>query len=424
MARIAIICLPMASHLNLFLEVAEHLKRRGHEVSFIGIARTQPRVENAGFAFHCAEPDAMVAGTLGRIMDEMGSTGNLKTLKLQRHFDELRYEGLLRKGPKILERSGASLVIVDQAETCGGSVAEAVQLPWVSICNGLCLNSEPLVPPFITPWKYADASWPLVRNWLTYSAMKVATRPIRTLINGHRKRFGLSPVRSIDDTFSPYAQICQQNEEFDFPRRFLPATFRYVGPIRRGHSDVSDFPWNRLNNNPLIYASLGTIVNRNQRLYAVIAEACANLKAQLVLSLGGAGDAKDYAHLPGKPIVARYAPQRKLVTRAAVTITHAGLNTTLESLAAGTPLVAMPITFEQPAVAARIAWTNTGTFIPAARVTPSRLQNAIMRVLSDPSYKDAATRMSHAIARTPGMAEVIRLVEFVMNTGKPITAMG
>lgn len=44
----------------------------------------------------------------------------------------------------------------------------------------------------------------------------------------------------------------------------------------------------------------------------------------------------------GDPVVVRYAPQVELVKRAAAVITHAGLNTVLETLAEGVPLVALP----------------------------------------------------------------------------------
>jgi zeaxanthin glucosyltransferase len=46
--------------------------------------------------------------------------------------------------------------------------------------------------------------------------------------------------------------------------------------------------------------------------------------------------------IPANTIVVRSAPQIDLLKRAALCITHAGLNTTLESLAHGVPMVAIP----------------------------------------------------------------------------------
>src|SRR6266853_6737775 len=60
-----------------------------------------------------------------------------------------------------------------------------------------------------------------------------------------------------------------------------------------------------------------------------------------------------------------YVERRRLslLKRAALCITHAGLNTSLESLAQGVPMVAIPVTNDQPGVAARIAYTKTGEFV-------------------------------------------------------------
>jgi len=52
--------------------------------------------------------------------------------------------------------------------------------------------------------------------------------------------------------------------------------------------------------------------------------------------------------LAGEPIVVEFAPQLELLKRAALCITHAGLNTALECLSNGLPMVAIPITNDQP----------------------------------------------------------------------------
>lgn len=59
-------------------------------------------------------------------------------------------------------------------------------------------------------------------------------------------------------------------------------------------------------------------------------------------------------------IVVRYAPKLELLQKASLTITHAGLNTTLKSLSYGVPMVGIPITDDQPGIAARIVGTGIG----------------------------------------------------------------
>ena len=89
---------------------------------------------------------------------------------------------------------------------------------------------------------------------------------------------------------------------------------------------------------------MGTLQNQTHRVFEMIAEACRELPVQLVISLGGSDDTDEYAHLPGNPITVGYAPQLELLQKASLCITHAGLNTALESIAHGVPMLAIPIT--------------------------------------------------------------------------------
>jgi len=81
--------------------------------------------------------------------------------------------------------------------------------------------------------------------------------------------------------------------------------------------------------------------------------------------------------LPANCIVVKNAPQVELLKRSALCITHAGLNTALESLTQGVPMVAIPVSIDQPGVAARIAYTKTGRYVPLQEMTAPRLSALI-----------------------------------------------
>jgi UDP:flavonoid glycosyltransferase YjiC (YdhE family) len=78
------------------------------------------------------------------------------------------------------------------------------------------------------------------------------------------------------------------------------------------------------------------------------------------------------------------APQLDLLKSAVLCITHAGLNTVLESLTNGIPLVALPVTNDQPGVAIRIAAKGVGEFISASHLSVDVLVDTVSKVLSDP----------------------------------------
>jgi MGT family glycosyltransferase len=201
--------------------------------------------------------------------------------------------------------------------------------------------------------------------------------------------------------------------EFDFPRAALPKVFHYVGPLRGAAPRTVDFPWDRLDGRPLVYASLGTLQNSREPLFRTFAEACRGLDVQLVISHGGGLTPDEAKALPGDPLVVSYAPQVDLLARAALTITHAGLNTVLDSMANGVPVVAVPITYEQPAIARRVEWAGAGRVIALNRLTPDGLRAAAKAVLQEPGYRAAATRLAEATRMAGGTRRAANIIEEV-----------
>jgi zeaxanthin glucosyltransferase len=215
------------------------------------------------------------------------------------------------------------------------------------------------------------------------------------------------------------AQIAQQPAFFDYPRERLPGNFRYTGPWHALESgDKLEFPWEKLDGRPLIYASMGTLQNRQQAIFQAIATAC-GLDAQLVLSLGG-HEQRLELKLPAAAIVVPFAPQLELLRRAALTITHAGLNTALESLAQGVPMVAIPITNDQPGVASRLEWLGVARVVPPARLTARRLRASIRTVLSEGHYRARAQQWKAEIGNIDGLRLAADIVERAIETRQPV----
>jgi zeaxanthin glucosyltransferase len=94
---------------------------------------------------------------------------------------------------------------------------------------------------------------------------------------------------------------------------------------------------------------MGTILNGRLDVFRTIVAALANHRGlQLVLSVGDQVDPEQIGRVPNNAVIVKRAPQLELLKRASVCITHAGLNTVLESLAQGVPQVAIPVTYDHP----------------------------------------------------------------------------
>ena len=116
------------------------------------------------------------------------------------------------------------------------------------------------------------------------------------------------------------------------------------------------------------------------------------------------------ASLPGSPLVVPYAPQLEVLAKADLTLSHAGLNTVLDSLSCGVPIIAVPITYEQPAIASRIRWAGVGEVLTRDRMTPAGLRNLIARVLNTPSYKQRALALQSSIALSGGVSRAADII--------------
>jgi MGT family glycosyltransferase len=124
--------------------------------------------------------------------------------------------------------------------------------------------------------------------------------------------------------------------------------------------------------------------------------------------------------IPANTIVVPIAPQIELLKCAALCITHAGLNTTLEALAQGVPMVAIPIGYDQPGVASRISYHGVGEFVEIDDLTAQRLSELIARVTSNPSYRDKARCFQKVLRKTRGLDVAADIIERVFGVPKEV----
>jgi zeaxanthin glucosyltransferase len=156
-----------------------------------------------------------------------------------------------------------------------------------------------------------------------------------------------------------------------------------------------------------------------EHLYRAILEAVGRFpEAQVVLSVGTNIDPDDLRPIPSNAIIVSTAPQIELLKRASLCISHAGLNTVLEALAQGVPIVAIPIAFDQPGVAARVAYHGVGELVEIGELTAERLSQLIGRVRQNPSYRDKARYFQKVIAQTQGLDLAADVIERAFKTNQ------
>ncbi|WP_319422262.1 glycosyltransferase [Pleurocapsa sp. FMAR1] len=421
MTHFGIICPAATGHLNPMTTLGYELKQRGHRVTVIGIEDAHSKVQAAGLGFQVIGKSNFPKGASKDFFTHLGNLSGLKAVKHTLQWIADYADTVLRDAPEVIQKADIEALLVDQVSPEGGSVAEYLGIPFISVCSAMMLNQDLNVPPYFTSWDY-DPSWRgLLRNQLGKVLRNSLAKSLRKVINGYRQQWNLSPYNNFNESYSSLAQICQQPRKFEFPRKTLPTCFHFTGSFSNPASrEPVSFPYDQLTGQPLIYASLGTVQNRLLWIFQMIAEACVDLDVQLVVALGGGTSPDSLPELPGNAIAVGYAPQLELLQKAALTITHAGMNTTLESLSNGVPMIAIPITNDQPGIAARIAWTGTGEVVPLKKVSVERLRKAIEQVLTDDSYQENALKLQEAIKQAGGASKAADIIEQVVSTGKPV----
>jgi MGT family glycosyltransferase len=411
MSHFGIISPPVSGHLHPFGALGRELLLRGHRVTALGMADVEEKIRAEGLEFIQIGQSDHPSGSLGASMDRLGRLQGFAALRFTIRAVARTTTMVCRDAPAIIRDAGIEALLVDQMEPAGGAVAEHLGIPFVTVCNALAINRDPVAPPAFAPWQYKNAGWTRWRNLAGYAISDWLTSPIADAVGAFRTAWGLPELRSQDESFSRLAQICQMPREFDFPRTALPEHFHYVGPLRRPPVSLVPFPWDRLDGRPIVYASLGTLQNTRAPLFRCFAEATRGLGVQLVISHGGGLAAADAEALSRDALVVPYAPQMELLGRASLTITHGGLNTVLDSLANGIPAVAIPITYEQPAIARRLELAGAGRSLRLGALNARRLKTVIEDVLGDGRYREAAQRMFTAIRRAGGVKRASEIIE-------------
>lgn len=422
MQHYGIICPNVPGHLNPVSGLAAELRGRGHRVSFCLLGDPPPSIVKQDFDVLPIGGELITAEQYRAAMAQLGVLTGKAALQHTFSLAVRGTEAMLAAGPDVIRSAGITKLLVDQGSFAGGTVADQLQIPFGTVCNALLLHGEPAVPPFFTTWSYRDAWWARLRNRVYWAGLNRLYRPILARIQARRRELGLSVPQQIGDTWSQRLQLCQQPAEFDFPRQELPAALHYVGPLHQGvaastqaesaatQQVSAEFPWDRLDGRPLVYASLGTLQNQLQHVFRSILQGLADLDVQVVLALGRR-DAVWSEPVPPNALVVGYAPQLALIERASVVVTHAGLNTALETLTRGKPMVCIPVTNDQPGVAARVAHVGAGEVLSLKKVTPARIRELVKAVSETPSYRAAAERLRAAIHAAGGARRAADLVE-------------
>jgi MGT family glycosyltransferase len=231
-----------------------------------------------------------------------------------------------------------------------------------------------------------------------------------------RQRYSLPALRC---SVTEYAgqmplYLVPSSPEYDYQRRDLPPSVRYVGPCiwdKPNNMPPPEWIAKLPKDQPLIYVTEATIGTTEPFLLKTAALALKDLPVQVVMTTGEQRNPAGLGISAPNIRVESYVPQSDLLPQMAVMVTLGGSGGVLAALKAGVPLVIVPTEWDRPENAQRVVEAGAGVRIAPNRCTPERLRAAVHRILNEPFFRNNAKRLAAAFEQYGGPARAAQLLE-------------
>lgn len=427
--RFLITLWPFTGHLLPQISIAIALRERGHEVAFYSGEAVRATVEQQGFEFFAFR----------RLDQERG----FRTMRAVDNGDRRRRPGAGRLVPML--REWLVETIPDQladlrpllSEWGPDAIATDLSMwgPILVLSQSqpipVALSSTfmgPLIPgPDAPAFGFGLGPPKTPRGRAVARALtgltELGARPLRKRIDELRAQHGLGPLDASVNRHTGRLPLYLVGNvrELDYNRHDLPPSVHYVGNciFYPDTADGTDEWLERVpTDRPWVHVTESTLAYGDPFLLRTAIEALAAAPVEVIITTGTHRHPAALGLDPGAPNVhsTGWLSHGKLLPRCEAIVTVGGKATVLAAAEAGVPMVLVPTTWDKPDNARRVTEAGAGVRVPARRVTPAALRDAVDEVLSVPRYRAAAERLSALLARAPGPAGAAELLEQLAST--------
>jgi MGT family glycosyltransferase len=226
-------------------------------------------------------------------------------------------------------------------------------------------------------------------------------------LNAARAEHGLQPLTSFyDQALGADRILVLTSETFDYASSTIPGNVRYVGPVLDDPQWTEPWhsPWPARRDEPLILVGLSSTYQRQEGLLQRIIDALSGLPVRAVATLGRMLQPDAAVSSPNVQVVPS-APHTAILREASVAVTHCGHGTTMRALAAGVPMVCIPMGRDQNDTAARVVHHGAGVRLSPSAST-AKIRSAVLQVLADDEFRSNAARLATVLAHEHHPADV------------------
>ena len=387
MATFAFITMPSPSYIYPSLPVVQELVDQGETVCYYATEPFRQLIEATGATFYSYESRIDEISEAAR---KAGKPAGLPVHTLEESLFVI---------PQILERVRAAqpdCIIYEPLCATGRLLARILQIPAVSYRTIIMFT-----PQLTRIFEENAAKNPAGIQLFSESMQRICAL------------YGVQPF-SLSSLFTHEEplNIVTFPRAFQFEGDSFDERFQFVGPTLAPRQTQSDFPFEELEDQKVLYISQGTIYNDRPDFYKMCFDAFRDTPWRVVLSIGKAIDQKQLGPIPGNFIVRPEVPQLEILKYARVCITHGGPYTLMEAFAAGVPVVVTPRPISDIIVnARRVAELELGAVLWPEALSAETLRQAVVRVSTDPGYTARVLQMKDEIERAGGYKRVVTLLQ-------------
>jgi MGT family glycosyltransferase len=400
--------------------VVQRLRARGHEVRVLADPAVEAAARAAGAEFS-PWVRAPFKRSLAPEEDFLRDWEYKNLLKLFAHVLEVFLCGPADRFAadtlEVVDRHPVDGVIADMTILGAMIAAEARQLPCAVLVPNIYMRPTPGIPPIGPGFLPATNALGRLRDAALRAFSTRLWKKGVPAINRARGELGLEPLTDIWSQYDRASTVLVLTAQaFDFRGDHFPANVKYVGPVLDDPAWAGSTwtpPWPEDNHDPLVLVALSSTFQDQIAVLRRIATALAGLRMRVLVTLGPALDPTTI-RTAGNVVCVPTAPHGLIIPQAAVVITHCGHGTTLKALAAGVPLVCMPMGRDQNDTAARVVARGAGVRIkPSA--SPAAIRRAVERVIANPKYHQAALHLRNDIDQEVRTSDVAAEIERVVS---------
>jgi MGT family glycosyltransferase len=313
-----------------------------------------------------------------------------------------------------LQHIDADAIVASEMQLGAMAAAESAHLPCAVLSPNIYLLPRRGVPPFGPGFQPLAGPVGAVRDWIVRTMMLRTFGKGTATYNAFRRELGLPPLsHPLQQLGRVTRHLVMTSPAFDFAADAVPPHVVYTGPILDDPDWTEPWraPWAAADTRPLVLVGFSTTFQNQVDALRRVMAALGALPVRAVVTTGPGLEAESFPAASNVHVCAS-APHSEILREAAVTITHAGHGTVMRALAAGVPLVCMPMGRDQNDNAARVVARGVGVRLkPSASV--AGIQEAVRTLLESPTYRANAQALGRQILEDARRSPAIAILEEV-----------